>query len=94
LLGDKAACEAPNLKLVDTRGGDAGLAASWLWLKLTAPADSASSELTADPSWGTPGSCGQSGGYGQRMPIGAPMGLAADVLAPIRDWICAGAPGK
>jgi hypothetical protein len=95
LLVDKPACEAPNLKLVASGGGDAALKNSWLWQKLTA-ATNASSELVADPTWGMWGSCNQttSNGYGTRMPMTQPEGLPAESLAAVRNWICAGAPGK
>jgi len=89
-LVGKAACEAPNLKLVDATGGDAGLAKSWLWIKLAATGEM----IPPDPSWGTPGSCGQMGAmdYGVRMPYGG--GMWEDTkLAAVKAWICAGAPG-
>lgn len=90
----KPACEAPNLMLVDGSGGDAGLANSYLWQKLTAPAV-AGGQLVGDPAWGTPGNCGQEvGSYGGRMPLaGSPDVPGEERLGPIRDWICAGAPG-
>ena len=95
LLVDKPACEAPNLKLIASGGGDAALKNSWLWQKLTA-ATNASGDLVADPAWGMSGSCNQTGvnGYGVRMPMTTPEGLPAESLAAIRNWICAGAPGK
>lgn len=92
-LVDKPSCEAPALKLVASGGGDAALQKSWLWLKLTAPAD-ASDVLTSNPAWGTPGNCGQMSGqdYGVRMPFGA--GAWEDnKKAAVKAWICAGAPG-
>jgi hypothetical protein len=96
-LVGKAACEVPTYQLVDTSGGDMALAKSWLWQKLTAPANS-SGELTAKPEWGTAASgCGQmsGSGFGIRMPYsGTNMLLTpASKLEAIRDWICAGAPG-
>ncbi|MEY4580076.1 MAG: hypothetical protein RL701_4779 [Pseudomonadota bacterium] len=95
LLVDKTACEAPNLKVVASTKGDAALANSWLWQKLVAPAD-AMTEILPMTSWGTPGSCGQSSGtgYGGRMPWQDTGTLPAESLNAIRDWICAGAPGK
>lgn len=95
VLADKPACEAPNLKLVDSSGGAAGLANSWLWLKLTAPADASTAELEPDSAWGEAGSCDQRGSdYGTRMPqMGSAETLDQAKLAAVRDWICAGAPG-
>jgi hypothetical protein len=95
-LVGKTACESPNLVLIADGGSDAALAKSWLWLKLTAPADAATGAITPNTAWGTSGSCGQlsaSAGYGMRMPLGTPDGLSADKLAAVRDWICGGAPG-
>ncbi len=87
-------CEAPNLPLVDGQGGDAGLNNSWLWLKLTAEAVPGGM-LTPDATWGEPGNCGQDvGSYGGRMPLaGSPDVPGEERLGPIRNWICAGAPG-
>ncbi|MET0391012.1 MAG: hypothetical protein ABW321_33885, partial [Polyangiales bacterium] len=99
LLVDRAACEAPNLKVVASGGGDDALNKSWLWIKLTGAID-ASNDLTvpatAATDWGTPGSCGQMGAsqYGARMPWGSANTLPEAQLATVRDWICAGAPGK
>ncbi|MGD8859899.1 MAG: hypothetical protein PVI30_07795 [Myxococcales bacterium] len=93
LLVDVTSCEAPNLPLVDSAGGDAGLENSWLWLKMTAPID-ATGELMADPAWGTPGNCGQPvGSHGLRMPYGSTSLTSEGNLGPVRNWICAGAPG-
>jgi hypothetical protein len=96
ILVDKPSCEVPTLKVVDSSGGDAALANSWLWQKLTAPTD-ASGDITAQPAWGMGGaSCGQDSGqpFGVRMPKGAGTDvIQASKLNPIRDWICAGAPG-
>jgi hypothetical protein len=91
----KPSCESPNLKLVDAAGGDQGLAKSWLWQKLTAPA-AADGTMTAKPEWGTAVNCGQASGqaFGLRMPWMS----TADLLKPtskltdIQNWICAGAP--
>jgi hypothetical protein len=99
LLVGKPACEAPTLLLVDPQGGDAALANSWLWQKLTAPAMS-TDMLIAQPAWGTAAACPTMGfgktmtdGFGDRMPYGSLDTLKPDPLAKIRDWICAGAPG-
>jgi hypothetical protein len=50
--------------------------------------------LSADPTWGDPGNCGQDGdqAFGVRMPKGTTTTLSADKLAKVRNWICAGAP--
>jgi hypothetical protein len=97
LLLGKPSCEAPTIPLVDGSGGEAGLNNSWLWLKLTSATDgSGSGALVTQPSWGTPGSCGQDGDkpFGQRMPWGNGDGmLDASKLASIKAWICGGAPG-
>ena len=49
------------------------------------------------PAWGTPGSaCNLQipGTFGQRMPQGIGRDfLPIRYLEPIRNWICAGAPG-
>lgn len=93
-LVGKPACEAPSLSLIDGSTGDAALAKSWLWQKLVGPADS-SGNITADPTWGTPGACGQAtgSGYGVRMPLaGDDTKLGEAKLAPVKAWICAGAP--
>lgn len=92
-LVDKPACEAPSLSLVDGAGGAEALARSWLWQKLAAPADP-SGALLAQPAWGSAESCGQapSEPFGTLMPLAAGS-LAADELAVVRRWICAGAPG-
>ena len=94
-LVGKVACEVPTYQLIDTTGGDAALAKSWLWQKFVAPAGS-DGQLTPKPEWGTAvPSCGQEMGFGLRMP----RSQSADLLTPpskleaIRDWICAGAPG-
>lgn len=93
LTVDKVACEAPNLKVVDKAGGDTGLKNSWLWHKLTGATDPATNELVPDTTWGTPGTCGQSGtGYGVRMPFGNPDPLPEASLTAVKNWICAGAP--
>ena len=95
LLVDKASCESPNLKLVDASGGDQGLAHSWLWQKLTAPADS-SGKLETKADWGTAaGGCNQESGmgFGLRMPLSGSADQLTDTkLKAIRNWICAGAP--
>jgi hypothetical protein len=90
----KPSCEAPTFKLVDTSGGDAALAKSWLWIKLTAKTDGSSTDLVPDPAWGTAATCGQPSGFGSRMPFGNPDPLPDAQLNAIKDWICAGAPGK
>lgn len=95
-LVGKASCEAPTIPLVDGSGGDAALAKSWLWLKLTAPID-ASTNLTADPAYGAGNlPCSQDPGapWGVRMPkSGGADGLSQMRLDPVKAWICAGAPG-
>jgi hypothetical protein len=92
----KPSCEVPNMMVVDASGGDAGLAKSWLWQKLAAPADS-SGGITAKPEWGTAAaSCSQDPGqaFGARMPrSGTDEQLSMQKLSALRDWICAGAPG-
>lgn len=92
-LVDKPACESSTLPLVKSGGGEGGLANSWLWVKLTSPVDAAGA-LPNDARFGAVTNCGQSGSepYGQLMPLGAGMLEEID-LAPIRNWICAGAPG-
>ena len=95
-LAGKPSCEAPNLPLVDPSGGDAALNNSWLWIKLTAPADDTAGLTTPQATWGTPGTCGQMPGmmYGVRMPWGSGGTPNSEArLTPIRNWICAGAPG-
>jgi hypothetical protein len=95
LTVDKPSCESPNLKLVDASGGDKGLANSWLWQKLTAPAG-ADGVMTPKPEWGTPTNCGQASGqgFGLRMPwmSTAALLMPTSKLTAIHDWICAGAP--
>lgn len=93
LLVGQPACEAPALSLVDGSGGDEALARSFLWLKMTANADEEGA-LEPEPSYGEPGSCGQRPDqpFGVLMPLGSDA-LEEARLAPIRDWICAGAPG-
>lgn len=93
LLVDQPACEAPALSLVDGRGGDEALAQSFLWLKMTAKADDEGA-LLPDDRYGEPGSCGQRPDqpFGLLMPLGSEA-LEEARLAPIREWICAGAPG-
>ena len=94
LMLNKMSCEAPNVPLVDGRGGETALNNSWLYLKLAAPLD-ASSNLMANTMWGTPGNCGQItvGSFGQRMPQGLSGTMTWQDLQKIKDWICAGAPG-
>jgi hypothetical protein len=96
LLVNKASCQAPILPLVKEGCGDDALLNSWLWIKLVAPAD-ASGVLATDPVWGTPGEpCDKPGGqpFGIRMPWGSGNMVTSEArLAPIRNWICAGAPG-
>jgi hypothetical protein len=93
VLVGKTSCEAPNLPLVDGSKGDAALAKSWVWLKLVAPVDSAG-EIKPQDSFGAPGACGQMNpaGYGLRMPQSSADSLPAMVLAPVKAWICGGAP--
>ena len=98
-LVSKPACEAPALLLVDPQGGDAALANSWLWQKLTAPA-MMTDALIVQPAWGTAAVCptngllgGMTSGFGDRMPYGSLNTLDEASLAKIRNWICAGAPG-
>lgn len=95
LLVGKPACEAPTVPLVDSAGGEAGLSHSWLWLKLTAPADT-TGVIVGDASWGQSGNCGQPPDqpFGLRMPLSSTNALLdAGRLAKVRNWICAGAPG-
>jgi hypothetical protein len=88
------ACEVPAYKIVDATGGEAALTKSWLWQKLTAPADG-STELVPQAAWGTAANCGQmAGGFGSRMPWQSTTPLAQDKLDAVKAWICAGAPGK
>jgi hypothetical protein len=95
-LVGKTSCQALALPLVAAGGGDAALNGSWLWLKLVAPVDSAGT-LASNAAWGEPQSCAQMVGsqpYGIRMPwSNTDMLLSEARLAPIRNWICAGAPG-
>jgi hypothetical protein len=94
-LVDKPSCEAPQLPLISSMGGEAGLDHSWMWQKLTATCDSTGA-ITANPAWGAMGACGQEGNqpYGGRMPLTySDMMLDATRLAAIKAWICAGAPG-
>jgi hypothetical protein len=92
LLVDKPSCEVPTLSLIASGGGDAALAKSWLWQKLTAPADP-SGNVTAKPEWGTATSCGQMGGFGVRMPMGQVDLSPTAKLDAVRSWICGGATG-
>jgi hypothetical protein len=93
-LVGKMACEVPALALVATTGGDAALANSWLWQKLTAPVDG-SGDLLPKPEWGAGMTgCSQMSGsavFGARMPYGGMLSM--EKLSAVRDWICAGAPG-
>jgi hypothetical protein len=94
-LVDKPSCEVPTLKLIASGGGDAALANSWLYQKLTA-ATGSSGEIVAQPAWGMGGaSCGQDSGqpFGVRMPKSSTDILTSTRLNPLKDWICAGAPG-
>jgi hypothetical protein len=90
-----ASCEAPVIPLVAGGGGQAALDNSWIWLKLVAPIEAASTALTQKSAYGTSGSCGQSPAepFGVRMPQGETAFLETERLAVIRNWICAGAPG-
>lgn len=95
LLVGHPSCQAPDVPLVADGGGQAALDNSWLWLKLTAPAD-ASGVIASNPAWGTAMNCGQLGNqpFGIRMPwSNTDMPLEASRLAAVRNWICAGAPG-
>jgi hypothetical protein len=96
---DKPSCEAPVMPLVSSKGGNAALANSWLWQKLTAPAMDTDA-LIVQPAWGTAGVCptsnfgkDQTSGFGDRMPYGSLATLEPAPLGSIRNWICAGAPG-
>jgi hypothetical protein len=95
LTVDKPSCESPNLKIVDSSGGDKALANSWLWQKLIATAGS-DGLLATKPEWGTPVNCGQASNqpFGVRMPFSGSDALLspASKLTAIHDWICAGAP--
>ncbi|MFI5306641.1 MAG: hypothetical protein ACHQ53_04765 [Polyangiales bacterium] len=95
-LVGKPACEAPNLSIIDGSGGDAALAKSYMWIKLTGAVD-LSAQIVGNMAWGTPGDCGQMGPtqpYGDRMPLTNTDMLLDDTrLGAIRNWICAGAPG-
>jgi hypothetical protein len=96
-LVGKMSCQAPSLPLVAAGGGDPALTGSWLWQKLVAPADS-SGVIASNAAWGMPNMmCNQSPGmqpYGIRMPwSNTDLALSEARLAPIRNWICAGAPG-
>jgi hypothetical protein len=96
LVGNTS-CQAPNLPLVASGGTDTALAGSWLWLKMTQPVDS-SGTIAANAAWGQPGPCDRMSPatqpYGVRMPwSGGRTPLPESRLAPIRNWICAGAPG-
>ena len=91
-LVGKFACEAPNLPLIDGSGGAAALANSFLWYKITGAAEAGI--LPGDPAtFGMAGACGQPGDqpYGELMPKGGGQ-MSEERLAPIRAWICAGAP--
>lgn len=92
LLVGHSACEAPALSLVDGSGGSAALMKSWLWLKLVSKTD-ADTALLPNASWGMSKSCGQRPDqpYGLLMPQNST--IEKEKLAPIRAWICAGAPG-
>jgi hypothetical protein len=96
-LVGKMSCEAGTIPLVDGKGGDAALQNSWLWQKLTAPADSSGGMLMAQSTWGAmAGTCGQMGGFGTRMPqdfTAMVLDSGTGRLSKIRNWICAGAPG-
>ena len=94
LMVNVMSCEAPNMPLVDGRGNETALKNSWLFLKLTAPLDS-SSNLMANPAWGTPGNCQQmpTTSYGVRMPFSFGATMTWNDVPKIKDWICAGAPG-
>lgn len=91
----KPSCEAPLIPLVAAGGGSAALKNSWLWIKLVAPVDG-SSALIPDPAWGTAATtCGDTSPtqpFGQRMPKAGGSMLDEKRLAPVRKWICAGAP--
>jgi hypothetical protein len=95
LTVDKPSCESPNLKIVDSSGGEKGLANSWLWQKLIAPS-APDGVLATKPEWGTPANCGQASNqpFGVRMPFSGSDALLSPAakLTAVRDWICAGAP--
>jgi hypothetical protein len=95
-LVGKPSCEASNIPLVDGSGGEKALQNSWLWLKLTAPADPASGALTMQATWpAQAGACGQTiGPFGTRMPQSGNADMLDTMRLPaIHDWIVAGAPG-
>ena len=95
LMVDVPSCEAPNVPLVKSGGGQAALDNSWLWIKLVAPAD-ATGALEPNAAWGTGMNCGQAANqpFGIRMPwSNTEMKLEESRLATVRNWICAGAPG-
>jgi hypothetical protein len=98
VLVDKPACEVPGFVLVKSGGGQAALDGSWLWQKLTAPAES-DGALIAQAAWGTASlTCGQAepanAPFGTRMPqlIGGET-VSDERLAAVRNWICGGATG-
>jgi hypothetical protein len=97
LLVDKPSCETLTLKLVDSHGGDAALANSWLWQKLVAPAN-ASGVLASKPEWGAGGQACMQMGTGQPFGLRMPWSNMETKLTPpeklkaVLSWICAGAP--
>jgi hypothetical protein len=96
LMVDKPACQAPNLSVVKSGGGQAALDGSYLWIKLAGAADPSGLIMGDAATWGMGGACGQtpSAPYGVRMPqMASAMTTSEDRLAKIRNWICGGAPG-
>lgn len=95
LMVDKPSCQAPNVPLVKSGGGQAALDDSYLWIKLVGAADSSGFILGDVAVWGMGGACGQTAAapYGVRMPQAASaMTTSEERLAKVRNWICAGAP--
>ena len=96
LMVDKPACQAPNLSVVKSGGGQAALDGSYLWIKLAGAADPSGFIMGDMAAWGMGGACGQTAAapYGVRMPqMASAMTTSEERLAKIRNWICGGAPG-
>jgi hypothetical protein len=95
LMVDKMSCEAPNLPLVASGGGQTALDKSYLWIKLAGAADPSGFIQGDMATWGMGGACGQTAAapYGVRMPqMATAMTTSEERLAKIRNWICGGAP--
>jgi hypothetical protein len=96
-LVGKASCEAPTFSLVAAGGGDAALQNSWLWLKLISPTVPNDVALAPNPAWGagaiTDCEATPMMPFGVLMPKTATKPLDESKLAPVRRWICGGAPG-